>query len=330
MNRRVALGAAAAVALLVAFAIVLPTVDLLDTQFSAYGSADDDEAASVFVDGIRQQGYEVASVTLGTPAVEGLDLDRTAAFYVAVGPDRGYPSPEADAVEDFVEAGGVAIVLDDEGASDALLERFGVSKGADLLSTEGNPSVVESNVDGTLVNFWEPVELLVDEDADATVLATAGNRTAKDASGTGEIDAADPACDEGCPLVVRVDKGEGSLVVFGDATFATNQYAPSSGAVPAVLSLLAEPTEEGTAQRALVVVDESRHVAGVAELGLTVFRVVMTPLGYPGVALALGGIVAAGGVASAIRHEDVAWSPHDPAFDDPYLEEDEASLEARS
>ncbi len=327
MNRRVGLAIAATVAVLVAFALVLPTVDVLDTQFSAYGSADDDEAASVFVDGLRQQGYEVSSVTMGTPALEGLDLERMSAFYLAVGPDRGYPGPEAEAVESFVEAGGVAVVLDDTGASDELLHRFGIEKGAPLLSTTGNPSVVDASLDGTLVNFWEPVELLVDEDADATVLATAGNRTAKDASGTGEIDEADPTCEDACPLVVRVDRGEGSLVAIADATFASNQYAPSSGAVPAVLAVFSGSSEEAT-QRAMVVVDESRHVAGVAELGLTVFRVLMTPLGYPGVALVLGGVVAAGGIASVIRREEAAWPPHDPRFDDPYLEEDEGTQEA--
>lgn len=324
-KRRVVTVGAAVAALLVAFALLMPTVDITQSQFSAYGSSDAD--ASLFVNGLRQQGYEVASLTLGTPALSGLDADRVDSFYVAVGPDRGFSATEARALEGFVEDGGVAFVLDDGGASDGLLERFGVQKGAALLATEGNPSVVQVTVGESLVNLWEPVELVVSEEADATVLASAGDRVAKDASGTGEIDEADPSCEDGCPVIVRVDRGAGSLFVIADATFATNQYAQGSGVIPLVAGLAEEHT---TGQRAIVVADESRHVAGVAEVGLTVFRVVMAPLGEVWVASAIALAVVGAGAWAIMRREDSTWPEHDPGFDDPYLLEEAGRQEEAS
>lgn len=316
LDRRAVLAIAAVAAVLVAFAFLLPTLDLRDTQFSAYGSEDDD--ASLLVNGLRQQGYEVASVTLGTTALDALDTDRVDAFYVAVGPDRGYPTTEASAVEGFVEAGGTAIVLDDTGASDALLERFGIAKGQPLISTVGNPSVVQVSIDDALVNMWEPVELEPPQGEGVTVLAQAHDETAKDASRTGQVDPEDPTCEDGCPVVVKVERGEGAFIAIADATFATNQYAGGSGVIPLVAGLA---SEEATGQRALVVVDESRHVAGVSEVGLTLFRVLMAPLGLPGVAYGLSALVILAGAASLVYREEASWSPHDPGFDDPYLEE---------
>jgi hypothetical protein len=322
VNRRWLLGGAAALAVLVAFALVLPTLDLSDAQFSAYGDSDED--ASLVVNRLRGQGFEVASLTLGTPALDGMDPERSDAFYLAVGPDRGYPTPEVDAVERFVEDGGTAIVLDDTGASDALLDRFGLDKGAPLLSTEGSTSVVRVDAAGRLVNLQEPVELVVQEGTDATVLGAADNSTAKDVGRTGTVEAEDPTCEGGCPVVVRVDRGDGSLYVVGDATFATNRYASGSGAISLLGGLAGDET---TGQRAVVAVDESRHVAGPSEIGLTLFRVLMTPLGLTGVAAGLSALVLAAAVAAAVRREDAAWPEHDPGFDDPYLDTEAEPLE---
>lgn len=315
MNRRLVFGGAAVLAVLVALTFLLPTLDVTDTRFSAYGDADDD--ASLLVNGLRQEGFEVASLTLGTPALDGVDPDRTDAVYVAIGPDRGYPGPEADAVVGFAERGGTVVVLDDTGASDELLDRIGVEKGASLLSTEGNPSVVDVALESTRVNLWEPVELQVDGDADATVLATTGNGTAKDVNKNGQIDPEDPTCDAGCALIVRAEVGEGAVYVVGDATFATNQYAQGSGAIPALTELA---QRDAGNQRALVVADESRHVAGVSEVGLTVFRLLTTPLGVPLVAYTAAGLVVVGAFFSILRRDEVAWPEHDPRLDDPYLD----------
>ncbi len=319
MNRRLVYAALAGAALLAGFALLLPTLDLTDTRFSAYGN--DDEDASLLVNGLRQQGYEVAALTMGTSALDGIDQDQTDAVYLAVGPERGYTGAEARTVETFIMQGGTAIVLDDTGASDGLLERFGLEKGHRLLSTEGNPSVVQATIQGSLVNLWEPVELLVPEDAEhVTVLAEAGNRTVKDASGTGEIDEADPSCRDGCPLVVSVDHGEGTLIVVGDATFATNRYAEGSGVIGLVTGLA---TDEAPAQRALVVMDESRHVSGASEIGLTVFRVLTAPLSLQGVAYGLSGLIGGATAWSLYHREDQAWPEHDPGLQAPYMGEAE-------
>lgn len=316
MNRRLLAIGAAVVAGVVALALVLPTLNVLDSPFSAYGTGDQD--TSDLVGGLRTQGYEISSMTLGPNALTGVDASRTDAFYLAVGVDRGYTQPELNRLTDFVRAGGTAIVLDDTGASDALLERLGLEQGDLLLSTTGDqPSVVKVEVDGNIVNLWEPTEIVVTDDADVTVLAHADNTTAKDTNENQQVDREEPTCAGGCPVAVHADLGQGSVYVVSDATFATNKYATSSGSIQLVSSLAQEQT---SGRRAQLIVDESRHVAGPAELGLTVFRLGTIPLGLPAVPYAAAGLVAAAAVVNALRRDQAAWPEHDPRLDEPYLE----------
>lgn len=318
MNRRqVAIGAAVVLGL-AAFALVLPTLDLSSTSFSAYGSDADD--TSMAVNGLRASGFDVSALSLGPTALSGVDVDRTDAVYLAIGPERGYTGAEADALFSFVEEGGVAIVLDDTGASSTVLERVGVDRGPVLLSTQGDESMVNLAFGPNRVNLWEPVELVPGEDADVTVIAEAGNRTVKDAGGTGEVSPEDPTCAGGCPVAIRATHGEGSLYVVSDATFATNQYQNASGVHQALESLTQEHL---TGQRALVVVDESRHVAGFSEVGLTLFRTLLVPAGMDLVPHVLAGGVGMVAVWAAVNRESVPWPTHDPGLDEPYLREDE-------
>lgn len=315
MNQRAVIIAGGVLAALVALALVLPTLDVLETPFSAYGDGDDD--VSILVNGLRTQGFEAASLTLGPPALDGVDPGRTDAFYLAVGVDRGYSQPEVDALYRFVERGGTAIVMDDTGASDALLDRLGVQKGARLLSTTGDqPSVVPVEIETNLVNLWEPVELVPSEDANVEVIATAENTTAKDTNQNDQVDPEEPTCAGGCPVALRSDVGEGTIYVIGDPTFATNKYATSAGAIPLVTSLAQEET---TGRRALIIADESRHVAGPAEVGLTMFRVITTPLGISWIAYTAAGLVLAATGLAIARRGEIIWPEHDPGLDEPYL-----------
>lgn len=315
MSRRVLLVAGGLLAALVALGLLLPTIDVLDTPFSAYGTSEDD--TSVLVNGLRTQGYQVASLTLGPQALTGVDPDRTDAFYLAIGVDRGYTGAEVDALVDFVEQGGTAIIMDDTGASDALLDRLGLAKGPTLLSTTGDqPSVVPIQAQGQLVNLWEPVELVPQQGADVTVLASAENTTAKDTNGNDQIDPEEPTCAGGCPVLVRKAIGQGTVYVVSDPTFATNKYATSAGAIPLVQGLTQEHT---TGRRALLIVDESRHVAGPAEVGLTLFRMIMAPLGLPAVPWIAAGLVGVGATASYLRRGEAGWESHEPGLEEPYL-----------
>lgn len=318
MNRRLLVIVAGTLAALIAFALVLPTLDVLESPFSAYG--DDDADISLLVNGLRAQGYDVASLTLGPPALSGVDAAREDAFYLAVGVDRGYSQPEIDALLSFVQEGGTAVVMDDTGASDALLAELGLQKGATLLSTTGDqPSVVRTQIAGTLVNLWEPVEIVPQEGADVTILASADNTTAKDTNGNDQVDPEEPTCAGGCAVAVRAELGEGSIYVLGDPTFATNKYYQTAGALPVMQNIT--ETERTAGSRSLIIADESRHVAGPAEVGLTLFRLIMAPLGLPFVAYGAAGLVVAAAGFSSFQREEGTWAEHEPGFEDPYLPE---------
>lgn len=315
MNRRkLAIGGALVAALLV-LVLLLPTVDLANTSLSAYGSESDD--VSIATNSLRQSGYQVSSLTLGPTALNGVNPDRVDALYLSFGVERGYTGAELDALFSFVEQGGTAVVLDDTGASESLLDRLDVDKESGLLSTRGDPSNVRVVVNDSQVNLWEPVELEPGEDADVSVIATAGNGTVKDVNGDGEISESEPTCGsgDGCPVALRADRGQGRLYVIGDVTFATNDRAEGSGIIQ-VLGSIAQ--RHGTGQQATVIVDESRHVAGAAEVGLTVFRTLLVPTGFTNVAYAISGLVLVAAAYSARDRGTQSWPEHDPGLDEPY------------
>lgn len=317
--RRVARWGGTAAAVALAILLLLPSLNVFDAQLSAYGSADDD--ASFAVNGLRQEGYEIASLKLGPSALSSLDLGRVDAIYLSIGVDRGYTGAELDALMDFVERGGTAIVLDDTGAAGSLLDRVGVRRGPLLLSTEGtDPSRVPVTIDGIPVDMQEPASLEV-EGEDVEVIGRSSNLTAKDADGDGEIDASDPTCNPGCAVAVEATIGEGNVIIIGDPTFATNRYAQRTNAIQLLRHLADEAATGG--QRALVIVDESRHVAGPSEIALSIFRTPIQPLALGGVVpWVVGGLSLAATAYGVYGRDEETWVDHDPGLEEPYLPPD--------
>lgn len=315
MNRRLLAGGAI-VAGLLAFSLVLPTLQLGDTAFSAYGSSEED--TSDLVGGLRVQGHEVRSLTLGPSGLEGLDPAETDVLYVSLGVDRGYTQPELDALWTFLEAGGRAVVLDDTGASGSLLDRLEVDRGSMLFSTTGDqPSVVRVTIGDQAVTLWEPTELAPREGSDVEVLARADNTTAKDTNQNNEIDAQEPTCQGGCAVALRQEVGEGRITVISDVTFATNRYASGTNVIQLFLDLATQDTQ---GRSSLIVVDESRHVVGAAEVGLTAFRSLVVPLGIPYVPWIVAGLTLVATGAAVARRGEGTWEPHDPRMDERYLD----------
>lgn len=315
MRQQLLIGAAVLV-LALGLALILPTLDLTDAPFSAYDT--EEKGTSVLIGGLRAQGFQVQALSLGPSGIQGIDPTTTETLYVAIGVDRGFTGPELDALFDFIEEGGQAVILDDTGASQSLLNRLEVDRGSLLFSTTGDqPSVVQATVDGQAVTLWEPVELIPQASSTVEVLATTETTVAKDTNDNGEIEANEPTCGgAGCVVAIRQSMGEGRLTFIADATFATNRYASGTDVIQLVVDLAAGT---GQSQRSLVVVDESRHVAGPSEVGLTAFRTLLVPLGIPMVPWIVTGLILVATVAAVLRRSSGEWEPHTPGLDNRYL-----------
>lgn len=323
MNRQRALiGGGAGLAAIIALLLVLPSLQLLDAPLSAYGSDDDD--ASLLVNALRAQGFDVSSLLIGPSALENVDTDQADPVYLAVGVDRGYTEAELDTLFDYVERGGTAIVLDDTGASKSLLDRLGVRTLGTVFATQSengtqsrdevNPSVVRVDIAGTIVNLWEPVALDT-EGAEVTIVGETSQLAAWDADDNDRIDASDPTCTPACTVAIEHRAGTGRLIFVADATFATNAYSQRAGAPQLVEAIAAQ---QSTGQRAQIIVDESRHVLGPAEVGLTLFRTLHLPATLDILPWGVVGLLAIMGVTARRGRDTEDWADHDDGLDAPW------------
>jgi ABC-type uncharacterized transport system involved in gliding motility auxiliary subunit len=218
---------------------------------------------SRFKDLLAKDSYETKAISL----LEKPEIPGDCTVVVVGGPTADYQQPEVDAIKNYVEAGGRALVLldpplkfgrpvvADNDAFSAVLSDWGVTAEKDVildpvgqavglgpqvvLVTSYDPHAIVNDMKGTATAFPLSRSLAVKNGAKTTVEKLFGSSKSSVAStklDSPEIDPRDPKNKQG-PMIIAAagnyqtgkENSQGRFVVIGSSYWATNSFVTQIG-----------------------------------------------------------------------------------------------------
>jgi uncharacterized protein (DUF58 family) len=272
------------------------------------------DARSAFADGpqglsqLLDQAGSGARVVSSTPLLLRGDgsVDPAHTLLVVTGAARAYTAEEADAFHHFLEAGGHAIVAEEDGQAGALTGAYGITfERVPVLSPHGDTETTFHLASGDVtVPVRLPTALSIADGSAATPVAATSADAFIDRDSDGAFSVVDPAGPFTVAATVPVGGHGGQLWAVASVDLLSNR----ASADPAVRDLRAALLAAATPEDGRVLVDEShhRHDAATLAAAWAVRATSQTPLRWGLLAAAL---LAAGAVAfrSALL---AAWGPH--------------------
>lgn len=293
--------ALAAAALALAAAAVLAVLPLGSTDPSTVGAGGDRSTGRFFA--AAGEGRE-ASVVTSTPLILRGDpsVDAGNTLLVVMGATTAYTTEERDALRTFVEAGGRALVAEDDGLAGTLLGPYGLAfERVPILHAQGDTPITAGAAE---LHARLPSPILVRPGSEAQPTAMTSPDAFVDRDNDGTFGRADPAG----PFVVaaRADVGSkgGAVVAVGSLDLFSDRLAEDDAVTAWRDALLADLAPPGTS----VVVDESHraHSGPVAAAAWVVRATSQTPFRWANVAAAVLAAAAVLLVARRVR----PWGPH--------------------
>lgn len=214
MNRYLAAGLLASLAVLLAIVAAVPSTDDFSPDNPGYNGL------TAFV-----QRYNATVI----PAADAARLGPGTALFL-IGPDRPPTPQEAQALRQYVEQGGLLVVADDFGAGNALLQALGVGARlagapiADPLYMYKNPAlpIATARLGGRTYTLYLNYPTYVE--AGGPCLAYTSVFSYADLDGDGQKEAGEP----GGPLCVAYMQplGQGQVYVVADSSLWINAMLP--------------------------------------------------------------------------------------------------------
>lgn len=310
MSPRAARALTAAAALALAAAAVLPLLLLGGARDPATVGADGPESMRGLLAEAGSGGREATVVTStplilrGDPAVKPADT-----LLIVLGADRAPTAQEADALRGFLEAGGRAIVAEEDGLAGALTAPFGVAfERAAVVHANGDTPIQFAGAEGgegaAAVHARLPTPLILPPGSTAEVAATTADDAFVDRDQDGQFSRADPSGPFVAAARVPVGDNGGELLVLGSLDLLSDRLAEDPAVAAWRAGLLASMAPEGT----LVVLDESHraHTGGAAAAAWVVRSTSESPFRW----IAAGAAVVAAFALVAFSQALPAWGPH--------------------
>ena len=263
--------AAMAVLAVVAIALLAPAVwNADDRHLTAY--RDGVEDASLMLEQISGKAARVDAI-LSTPhALADVD-DPSRALLLVLGAERRYSEGEAQAVIDFLDAGGRVVLADEGGYGTdiALAAGFGIvnTNLVDTRNHRGDATLVvaTARLDGRSYNVLFNAPTAVTPLSNANPYEVLARSSAAlypdgsfiDSNENGEVDATDTASPEnaGFPLIVRTTVGAGTLVIVADTGLFMNEQTDVVGYENR--AFIADLVGTLVPSDGVIFIDEARH-----------------------------------------------------------------------
>jgi uncharacterized protein (DUF58 family) len=252
---------------------------------------------------MASQGRTAAVVT-STPLVLRGDpaIDPANTLLVVLGATRAYTTEERDAFHRFLEAGGRALVAEDDGLAGTLLGPYGLAfERVPIVHGDGDTPILAGDA-ALHARLPSPIMVQPGSMANATALTSSDAFVDRDNDGT--FSRADPAGPFIVAALAPVGSKGGAIVAVGSLDLFSNRLADDEAVTAWRDALVAELAPPGSA----VILDESHRAhSGPAVAASWVVRITsQTPFRWVNAGAAALMVVATMLLARPVR----PWGPH--------------------